>query len=82
MSSSSMYQARLAAVLDQVARPARAANYPTKPDSKTPVYISELFAENFFTLKQRQTLNANASAETVNICVIWLYSPFFTGHFP
>jgi glutamine synthetase len=49
-----MFQARIAAVLDQVARPGRSARYPVQSDGKTPVYISDLFAENVFTLKQMQ----------------------------
>lgn len=49
-----MIEVRNSAILDQVARNQRSINYPSDPESKKPRYVSEIFAENVFTLKTMQ----------------------------
>ncbi|KAF9917269.1 hypothetical protein BX616_001526 [Lobosporangium transversale] len=44
-------QARVASLQDNINRPTRVLSYPKKADGK-PVYTSEFFAENVFTLQQ------------------------------
>lgn len=51
---SSMQQARISAVLDQVVRPARSSNYPVDPVTNKPLYVSDIFAQNVFSLKAMQ----------------------------
>jgi hypothetical protein len=53
---SSMQHARISAVLDQVSRPPRFTPYPHHAESKRPMYLSEVFGENVFTVCSLQYL--------------------------
>ena len=47
-------QARVSAVLDQMGRAHRTLQYPVNPRTQKPLYLSEVYAENVFTLKEMQ----------------------------
>ena len=49
----SMQQARMSAVLDQVVRPQRSVAYPTEANG-TPKHVAHVFGENVFTLSVMQ----------------------------
>jgi glutamine synthetase len=49
-----MAESRTGALLEQLSRNPRSINYPVNPSTGSPKYISEIFAENVFTLKQMQ----------------------------
>jgi len=49
-----MQQARINAVLDQVIRQPRSQSYPIDTNNNRQYYVSEIFAQNVFTLKEMQ----------------------------
>jgi glutamine synthetase len=58
-------QARVTAVLDSVARPARTCEWPKTTDGKN-AYISDIYGTNVFTLKKlQQTLPKTVYARFV-----------------